>query len=263
MWRSNPVYLLRKKKSQQECSILEAYEEGDCKFWLLVSCQTIPNVLTKNNRYFCVLIMCSKGQSIRVSQLKSSGISSLFPRQLLRGGGCGRVGTCGWIPPKAENWKRWLSGRKTAVYIHISIFSLFYASYDLFLRPETPFLTSCACRLCQMRSHVKTWLQGPPGRLWPIGGRNHGRVGKGRGLSWVRSSKSNGRTITRADHAFLREEAIQGVAERGEDSRVKGPVAELRLPHALQKICEKNTRWYPLYISITFYKQVIDPKQLF
>lgn len=83
---------------------------------------------------------------------------------------------------------------------------------------------------------MKAWLQRPPGRLRPVGGRNHGRVGKGRGLSRVRASESDGGATARADHAFLREEAVQGVTEGGEDCRVQGPVAELRLPHALQQI---------------------------
>lgn len=46
--------------------------------------------------------------------------------------------------------------------------------------------------------------------------------------------------IPRGDHAFLGEEAVKRVTEGGEERRVQGPVAELRLPHALQQVWKQN-----------------------
>lgn len=44
------------------------------------------------------------------------------------------------------------------------------------------------------------------------------------------------------DHAFLGEEAVEGVTQGGEERRVQGPVAELRLTHALQQVWIQTER---------------------
>lgn len=52
----------------------------------------------------------------------------------------------------------------------------------------------------------------------------------------MRCSQGDRGVVPRGDHASLCEEAIQRVAEGGEEGRVQGPVAELSLTHALQQV---------------------------
>lgn len=58
----------------------------------------------------------------------------------------------------------------------------------------------------------------------------------------MRSTRGYWEVIPGADHAFLSEEAVQRVTERSEDGRVQGPVAELRLPHALQQVWKQKMK---------------------
>lgn len=58
--------------------------------------------------------------------------------------------------------------------------------------------------------------------------------GEGLVVQGIRSTHSLRGVAPRGDHAFLSEEAVQGVAEGGEERRVQGPITELRLTHALQ-----------------------------
>lgn len=68
-------------------------------------------------------------------------------------------------------------------------------------------------------------------------GRRRRRVG---GEWWdlygVRCTEGEWGVTHGVDHAFLSEEAVQRVTEGGEERWVQGPVAELRLPHALQQV---------------------------
>lgn len=115
-----------------------------------------------------------------------------------------------------------------------------------------------------MRRGLTTWLclqrslslHRPPGRRCSTGRGSHWRVGEGRGLGeaghgggggarrvqWrlqgvSRCHSQRGGATFWGDHPSLSEEAVEGVAQGGEQHWVQGPVAELRLTHALQKIC--------------------------
>lgn len=61
-------------------------------------------------------------------------------------------------------------------------------------------------------------------------------------LKGGRSPKGQWGVIARSDHAFLGEEAVQRITEGGEQCRVQGPVAELRLAHALQQVWQQEIR---------------------
>lgn len=52
----------------------------------------------------------------------------------------------------------------------------------------------------------------------------------------MRRTEDQWGVIPRGDHAFLSEETVQRVTEGREEGRVQGPVAELRLAHALQQV---------------------------
>lgn len=95
--------------------------------------------------------------------------------------------------------------------------------------------------------------QGPVWWLGSVGGENGrgvregwrvGKVGEGRGrvgcqrrcLQRVRRTGCDGGTVGGADHAFVEKEAVQRVTQRREERRVQGPVAQLRLLHALQQV---------------------------
>ena len=60
-------------------------------------------------------------------------------------------------------------------------------------------------------------------------------------LQVVRCSEGEWGVVARGDHAFLREEAVQGVTEGREERRIQGPVGELRLPHTLQQVWEQES----------------------
>lgn len=60
----------------------------------------------------------------------------------------------------------------------------------------------------------------------------------------MRCTEGEWGAIPRGDHAFLSEEAVQRVTQRSEERRVQGPVAELRLAHALQQI------WVPREVYV-------------
>lgn len=68
-------------------------------------------------------------------------------------------------------------------------------------------------------------------------GEGRRRVGGERwDLYGVRCTEGEWGVTHGVDHAFLSEEAVQRVTEGGEERWVQGPVAELRLPHALQQV---------------------------
>lgn len=70
--------------------------------------------------------------------------------------------------------------------------------------------------------------EGGKGRRW-VGGQWWDLYG-------MRCPEGEWGVIPRGDHAFLSEEAVQRVTEGSEERWVQGPVAELRLPHALQQV---------------------------